>query len=92
MDGFDSSTAFCSAFMSAACCLDRASEWECVKNDNFIKLWLCSMEASGCSFDERTCGEESSTSGSSRESTSSVSHPLHAALVSVFFAAVLPLL
>lgn len=44
----------CSLFVAMPCCLDEASENECLDNDLFRTYWLCRLE-NGCSIDDITC-------------------------------------
>ena len=58
VDGVESSTAVCFGLMAGICCLDDASGFACIANDNFVDLWLCKLNAEGCSVDEIACDED----------------------------------
>lgn len=52
----------CDANLDYACCLDDLSEFECLDNDAFMALFICSLGEYNCVVDEITCdGDESTT-------------------------------
>ena len=52
----------CAANLDTICCLDAASEFECLDNEAYVGLAMCDLEDYGCLVDEITCdGDESTT-------------------------------
>lgn len=74
--GFVSSTsstsATCDDAVSSACCLDSASEDDCLENDAFVDYWLCVVGTLGCSNDEIDCNGAMSYTDLGTSSTAAV--------------------
>ena len=92
VDGVESSTAFCFGLMAAICCLDEASGFTCIANDNFADLWLCKLNAEGCSVDEITCDEDGGPVVSINDATVTVGCPWISPVLCALFVPLLPLL
>lgn len=80
----DSSTADCSVFEHAAWCFDKLTDSNCLQNDNFHDIWLCEVQAQGCSLDEITCDADSVAAGTSSGKLATVGHASLAVLTALF--------
>lgn len=71
-DDVELSTRICLVFLAMPCCLDEASENECLENDLFLTYWLCRL-GNACSIDEITCdGADESLTGSSSSASETI--------------------
>ena len=92
LDGVESSTELCFGLMATICCLDEASAFACIANDNFVDLWLCKLNAEGCSVDEIACDEDGGPIVSDSDAAVSVGCPWIAIFSLALFVPFFPLL
>lgn len=85
LDDVESSTATCSDYIASMCCVEEASELECLENDAFAAFWACSLESVGCGEEIVACDgvggvetEESASNGAPAATTTATASTGHA--------------